>query len=73
MADPERCARAGIPDTLRFREKWRIAVSQIRRAREGGLRDHGGRGRRRLRLHRGLSASASSTRVAVRAWRSGAA
>jgi SRSO17 transposase len=37
MADPERCARAGIPETLRFREKWRMAVSQIRRALKAGF------------------------------------
>jgi SRSO17 transposase len=37
VADPERCARAGLPDTIRFREKWRIALSQIRRARKAGV------------------------------------
>jgi len=37
VADPERCARAGLPDTLRFREKWRIALSQIRRAIKAGV------------------------------------
>ena len=37
MADPERCARAGIPDTLRFREKWRIALSQTRRVVKAGF------------------------------------
>lgn len=37
VADPERCARAGMPDTRRFREKWRIALSQIRRARKAGI------------------------------------
>ncbi len=38
VADPERCARAGIPDTLRFREKWRIALSQTRRVVKAGFR-----------------------------------
>ena len=37
VADRERCARAGIPDTLRFREKWRIALSQIRQALKAGV------------------------------------
>ena len=37
IADPDRCARAGIPETTRFREKWRIALSQIRRAMKAGF------------------------------------
>jgi SRSO17 transposase len=37
VVDPERCARAGIPDTIRFREKWRIALSHIRRVRTAGV------------------------------------
>lgn len=37
VADPDRCARAGLPDTLRFREKWRIALSQLRRTRKAGF------------------------------------
>lgn len=37
VADAERCARAGLPDALRFREKWRIALSQIRRAITAGF------------------------------------
>jgi SRSO17 transposase len=37
IADPDRCARAGIPDTLRFREKWRIALSQLRRTLKAGF------------------------------------
>jgi SRSO17 transposase len=37
IADPERSARAGMPDTTRFREKGRIALSQIRRAIKAGL------------------------------------
>jgi len=37
VADPERCARAGIPDTIRFREKWRIALRHIRRVRQAGF------------------------------------
>jgi SRSO17 transposase len=35
--DPERAARAGIPETMRFREKWRIALSQIRQALKAGF------------------------------------
>jgi SRSO17 transposase len=37
VADPDRCARAGIPDTVRFREKWRIALSQLRRTLKAGF------------------------------------
>ena len=37
IADPDRCARAGIPETTRFREKWRIALSQTRRALKAGF------------------------------------
>jgi len=35
--DPDRCTAAGIPDTVRFREKWRIALSQLRRALKAGF------------------------------------
>jgi len=37
VADPERCARAGLPDPIRFREKWRLALSQIRRLLKAGF------------------------------------
>lgn len=37
IADPDRCARAGIPDTRRFREKWRLALSQVRRTLKAGF------------------------------------
>ncbi len=37
MTDPERRTRAGIPDRLRFREKWRIALSHVRRAVKDGF------------------------------------
>ena len=37
MADPDRCARVGIPEGIRFREKWRIALRQIRRAVKAGF------------------------------------
>jgi SRSO17 transposase len=37
MADPERRAAAGIPDRLRFREKWRIALAQVRTVRQAGF------------------------------------
>lgn len=37
VADPERCARAGLPDTLRFREERRIALSQLRQVRKAGV------------------------------------
>lgn len=35
--DPARCAAAGIPPTVRFREKWRIALAQIRTVRQAGF------------------------------------
>lgn len=37
IADPDRCAQAGIPDTVRFREKWRLALSQLRRTLKAGF------------------------------------
>ena len=30
MSDPARCAAGGIPPTVRFREKWRIALAHVR-------------------------------------------
>lgn len=36
-ADPARRTAAGIPDTLRFREKWRIALTHIRTALKAGF------------------------------------
>lgn len=35
--DPARCAAAGIPPTVRFREKWRIALAQVRTILEAGF------------------------------------
>jgi SRSO17 transposase len=35
--DPVRCAAAGIPPTVRFREKWRIALAQIRTVLQAGF------------------------------------
>ncbi|HEY0874209.1 MAG TPA: IS701 family transposase [Vicinamibacterales bacterium] len=35
--DPERCAAAGIPPTVRFREKWRIALAQVRTVLQAGF------------------------------------
>jgi SRSO17 transposase len=35
--DPARCAAAGIPSTVRFREKWRIALAQIRAVLQAGF------------------------------------
>jgi len=37
MVDADRRARAGIPERLRFREKWRIALSQVRRVLMSGF------------------------------------
>lgn len=35
--DVERCAAAGIPSTIRFREKWRIALAQVRTVLQAGF------------------------------------
>ena len=35
--DAERCAAAGIPPTVRFREKWRIALAQVRTVLQAGF------------------------------------
>lgn len=35
--DAARCAAAGIPPTVRFREKWRIALAQVRTALHAGF------------------------------------
>jgi SRSO17 transposase len=35
--DPARCAAAGIPAAVRFREKWRIALAQVRLVLEAGF------------------------------------
>jgi SRSO17 transposase len=35
--DPARCARVGVPPTIRVQEKWRLALTLIRRARAAGL------------------------------------
>jgi len=40
-ADPERRERAGVPPTVRFREKWRIALTHIRHVRAAGLQIDG--------------------------------
>lgn len=37
-ADRERCRRAGIPDTLEYRPKWRIALAQVQQAIGEGVR-----------------------------------
>lgn len=36
-ADPIRRAKARVPDPVRFREKWRIALAQVRHALKGGF------------------------------------
>jgi SRSO17 transposase len=38
MADPARRTAAGIPQTLRFREKWRIALAHVRTVLKAGFR-----------------------------------
>jgi SRSO17 transposase len=36
-ADPLRCAAAGIPEPVRFREKWRIALAHVRTVLKAGF------------------------------------
>lgn len=35
--DRARCARVGVPPTVHFQEKWRLALTLVRRARAAGL------------------------------------
>ena len=35
--DPPRCAAAGLPATVRFQEKWRLALTLLRRTRAAGV------------------------------------
>src|SRR5262245_27731442 len=35
--DPARCARVAVPPTVSFQEKWRLAVTLLRRARAAGF------------------------------------
>jgi SRSO17 transposase len=37
-ADRDRCQEAGIPDEVRYRPKWQIALEQLDRARGNGIR-----------------------------------
>jgi SRSO17 transposase len=38
LADPERCREAGIPDTVVYRPKWRIALDLLEHALANGVR-----------------------------------
>ncbi len=54
--DAARCAAAGIPPTVRFREKWRIALAQVRTIVQAGFTITGAlepqhRGRHAARRH----------------------
>ena len=40
-ADRERCREAGIPDDVRYRPKWRIALDQLMRLDANGVRSTG--------------------------------
>jgi len=37
-ADPDRCRAAGIPDEVRYRSKWRVALDQLIRLHHNGVR-----------------------------------
>jgi hypothetical protein len=37
FSDPDRCAEVGLPASLRFREKWRIALAQVRQVLKAGF------------------------------------
>ena len=37
MSDPARCEAAGVPPTVRFREKWRIALAHVRTVLKAGF------------------------------------
>ena len=39
MDDPQRCAEAGIPEVLKFRKKWELALEMIDQVRGWGLID----------------------------------
>ena len=64
--DAARRTKARIPATVRFREKWRIALTHIRQVLKAGFHDHGGGDRRRLRGAHGVSAGARALGVALR-------
>ena len=80
LTEPTRRAEVGIPDRTRFREKWRIALAQVRAVRTAGFAitavvadtDYG----RVAQFRRGLERLGLRYAVAIRAdlavWRSGA-
>jgi SRSO17 transposase len=39
-SDPERCLRAGVPDSVGHKKKWQIALEQIQAAVDWGVRKH---------------------------------
>src|SRR5262249_59374444 len=65
LSDPDRRAVAHIPAGATFQEKWRQALTLIRRAR-GGPADHGRARRRRVRRRDRIQASAAPLASAVR-------
>ena len=80
LTEPTRRAEAGIPERTRFREKWRIALAQVRAVLKAGFAltavvtdaDYG----RVAQFRRGLERLGLRYAVAIRAdlavWRSGA-
>ena len=61
---PEARQRARIPSTVRFQEKWRLALTLLRQIR-GRLRRHGGARRCRIRRQRDAAPHPASTETAV--------
>jgi SRSO17 transposase len=81
-ADPERREKARVPETVRFREKWRMAVAHVRAIRKAGFAihavvadaDYGSAGAFRTALERdGLRYAVAVRGSVLHAWPPGAA
>ena len=62
---PEARQRAQIPATVRFQEKWRLALTLLRQIRAAGFRRHRRAGRCRIRRQRHAAPHAASAEAAV--------
>jgi SRSO17 transposase len=80
LSEPGRAADAGIPEGTRFREKWRIALAQVRAVRKAGVAvtavvadaDYGRVAPFRLGLERLGLRYAVAVRAELAVWRPGA-